>query len=103
MDVSEAGQCQQTLGWGIALEGCLVMQWQEEQDRFWKAFKSWQSSKCWTSALIQRLMMTTWNMWQDHNEVLHNSETNHQAILEADTNQQITDAHSQDQEKSLLQ
>jgi len=36
---SMAGQIQDCIGWGLALEGCLAKRWQEEQELFWKAFK----------------------------------------------------------------
>jgi len=42
---SMAGQLQDSIGWGLALEGCIVKEWQEEQELYWKAFKSCKSSK----------------------------------------------------------
>jgi len=37
---STAGQIQDKIGWGLALEGCIAKQWREEQDQYWKVFKS---------------------------------------------------------------
>jgi len=40
-----AGQIQDSIGWGLALEECLAKWWCKEQELFWKAFKSWKSSQ----------------------------------------------------------
>jgi len=90
---SSAVILQDQIGWGVALEGCLVWQWREEQDNYWKAFKSWKSSWRWTMALLTQLMMTAWDMWQHHNKVLHEMEKNKQEIVEANINQQIWQAY----------
>jgi len=73
----------------MALKGCVVRQWNEEQDIYWKAIKSQKSSRRWTTALLTRLIMTTWDMWQHCNKALHESEDNKQDIVDADINQQI--------------
>jgi len=86
---STAGSLQAQLGWGLALEGCLVKCWREEQDIFWKAIKSRKSSKRWTVALITWLIMTAWDMWQHCNKALHESDLNKQVILENTINMQI--------------
>jgi len=35
-----AGQIQDHIGWGLALEGCIAKQWRDEQEAYWKACKS---------------------------------------------------------------
>jgi len=82
-----AGQIQDQIGWGLALEGCIAKQWQDEQDQYWKAFKSRHSSHCWTTTLLTRLMMTAWDMRNHWNKALHEQEENKQDILEATMNQ----------------
>jgi len=69
----------------------------EEQDIYWKAFKSQKSSKRWTIALIKHLITTAWDIWQHQNEVLHKSEQNQQDIVEHDINQQIWQIYEQEQ------
>ncbi len=86
---------QDTIGWGVVLEGCLVRRWREEQDIFWKAIKSRKSSRRWTTALLTRLITTAWDMWQHRNKALHESAENKQDIVEADINQQIRQAYEQ--------
>jgi len=92
---STAGQIQDQIGWGLALEGCIAKQWRDEQDQYWKAFKSRRSSRRWTTALLTRLMMTAWDMWNHRNKALHEQEQNKQDILEATLNQQIQDVYNQ--------
>jgi len=84
-----ASSLQAQLGWRIALEGCLVQWWHEEQDIFWKTIKSRKSSKWWTVALITQLVTTAWDMWQHHNKALHELDLNKQDILEDAINTQI--------------
>jgi len=55
------------VGCGIVLEGCFSIRWHEEQDIYWKAFKSRKSSKWWTMALMKCLILTDWGMWQHRN------------------------------------
>jgi len=68
-----ATQEQANLGWHLALEGIISKKWQEEQVAVWKAFKSRKSSKRWTTALIQHLVDTAWDMWHHRNKALHES------------------------------
>jgi len=93
---SLARESQDNIGWGVALEGCVSLQWREEQDRFWKAFKSRKSSKRWTTKLIKHLILTAWDMWQHRNKALHESKQNKQEIVEDNINQQIQQVYAQD-------
>jgi len=95
MDGSEPSAVQVSIGWGLALEGCVVGRWREEQDNFWKACKSRKSSKCWTMTLITKLMTTAWDMWQHWNKALHESEVNWQEIIKDAINQQISQVYEQ--------
>jgi len=93
-----AGTIQDSIGWGLVFEGCLVTRWREEQELYLKAFKLWKSSKRWAIALLTRLMATAWDMWQHCNEALHNLETNKREIIEDDINQEIWQAYGQGRE-----
>ncbi len=44
-------------------------------------------------ALLTRLMMTTWDMWNHRNKALHDLEVNKQDILEANVNQQTWEVY----------
>jgi len=92
---STAGQIQDRIGWGLALEGCIALRWREEQEAFWKAFKSRKSSRRWTIALLTRLRTTAWDMWHHRNKALHDEEANKQVILEDAVNQKIRRAYEQ--------
>jgi len=93
MEQNSASLVQETIGWGLAFEECLATRWHKEQDHYLKAFKSRRSSKRWTTALITCLMNTAWDMWQHQNEALHQEETNQQAILDYNINQEIHQAY----------
>jgi len=55
MEGSNAQVIQDSIGWKVALEGCIAIHWHEEKDQYLKAFKFRKSSKPWTTALITRL------------------------------------------------
>jgi len=99
-DKISARFAQDSISWGIALEGCISTRWREEQDQYLKVFKSRRSSKRWTTALITRLMTTAWDMWHHHNEALHNSEANKHEILKDNINQEIKHAYNQSMESA---
>jgi len=92
---SMAGQLQDQIGWGLALEGCIAKGWRKEQEAYWKGFKSRRSSRRWTIALLTRLMMMAWDMWEHQNKALHEVEENRQIILEAELNQHIREVYGQ--------
>jgi len=71
IDQSKAAQEQEVVGWDLALEGCMSKKWREQQDRYWKAYKSCKSSKRWTMELLKKLMGIAWDMWQHRNKACH--------------------------------
>jgi len=75
-DRVSAKDIQNSMGRGVILKGCLVRQWQEDQDQYWKVFKSRKLSKHWTTTLITCLLMMAWDMWLHRNKALHESENN---------------------------
>jgi len=97
-DGSTAGHIQDRIGWGLALEGCLALRWREEQEAFWKVFKSRKSSWRWTIALLTQLIMMAWDMWHHRNKALHEEEASMQIILEDTVNQKIQWAYKQGHE-----
>jgi len=96
-----AGQLQDHIGWGLALKGCIAKQWRDKQEAYWKVCKSRQSSLCWMTALLTRLMMTAWDMWNYRNKALHKLEINKQDILEANVNKQIREVYGKGVRSSL--
>jgi len=49
----------------------------------------------WTTALLARLVMTAWDMWQHCNKALHESKVNQQEILKDAITQQINQVYTQ--------
>jgi len=86
---------QDSIGWGLALEGYLAWQWQEEHDLYWKTYKTHKSSWKWTTLLITKLMLTAWDMWQHCNAALHESDFNWHEILKDGINQQVSVVYEQ--------
>jgi len=70
-------------------DGWLCRRWREYQDQIWKQSKSHKSSRRWTSELIKKLWNVAWDMWEQCNDVLHNSSLNQEIILEKDVNDKI--------------
>jgi len=98
MDRLTAGKIQDSIGWGIAFEGCITIWWREEQEQYLKVFQLCKSSKCWMTELLKRLTATAWDMWQHQNKALHNSETSKCKIIEDDINKEIRHAYGQGRE-----
>jgi len=70
-------------------DGWINQEWQEQQDQIWKQMRSRKSSRRWTSELIKKLWNVTWDMWDQWNEALHDSDLNQELILEKHVNDQI--------------
>jgi len=84
---------QTQVGWDCLLDGWLVQQWCSVQATYWSQIHSQKSCKRWTSELIKKLWNTAWDLWEDWNEALHNSEKNCNNILERDINDQIMEVY----------
>jgi len=37
---SNAAMEQELLGWDLAMEGCISRQWRQQQDKYWKTYKT---------------------------------------------------------------
>jgi hypothetical protein len=60
---------QDRLGWDAAFEGKWHVGWAEVQDTYFKHLGSQRSGKRWLVALIQKLWLTAWDLWEDCNGV----------------------------------
>jgi len=89
-DRSKAAQEQDILGWDLVLEGAISKKWRIQQEAHWKMYKSWKSSKQWTTELLKWLMNTAWDMWQHRNQALHKEPDNHALILKQEINNKVT-------------
>jgi len=86
---SEAANEQDLLSWDLALEGAISKKWRVQQANHWKTYRSWKSSKRWTTELIKRLMNTVWDMWQHRNRALHDEPDNRALLLEQAINNKV--------------
>jgi len=59
---SEAVKEQDVVGCDLALEGCISKKWRQQQEHYWKAYKSRKSSRRWMTELLKKLMGIVWDM-----------------------------------------
>jgi hypothetical protein len=62
---------QNSIGWGVFLEGGVGTEWQNAQSRYFCESGSPQRGLRWTVALILKLWQVAWNMWEHRNSILH--------------------------------
>ncbi len=79
---------QDKLGWNLALEGVLTMQWHMQQDQYWQCIKSQRSTKRWTSELIKKLWQVVWDMWRHRNSASQKMEAGKVLIVEGTSTKQ---------------
>jgi hypothetical protein len=60
---------QDRLGWEAAFEGKWHVGWAEVQDTYFKFIGSQKSGKRWLVALIHKIWLTAWDLWEDRNGV----------------------------------
>ena len=60
---------QDRLGWDAAFEGKWHVGWAEVQDTYLKFIGSQRSGKHWLIALIEKLWLTVWDLWEDRNGI----------------------------------
>ena len=84
LHLQEAIAKQDNLGWSSMLEGGILQHWRHAQECFLQTSKSPQTSKWWTSLLIQKLFNVAWDQWEHRNEALHDMENkfDQEAILQ---------------------
>jgi hypothetical protein len=81
-------QKQDEIGWQSLLEGRPAFGWRLLQDRYLQKISSRRSGLRWLTALIQKLWDIAWDMWDNRNKVLHDTENSAARALQI---QQIQD------------
>ena len=77
-----AALSQQRMGWTNFAFGRWHRQWSDSQQTYLSKHFPRRSSKRWTIAIIHKLYMTAWDLWDHRNKTLH-APGGQQAILEA--------------------
>jgi len=80
---------QDKIGWNLALEGVLTLQWHMQQEQYWQRIKLCWSAKWWTSKLIKKLWQVAWDMWRHRNSALHDTKAGKVLIVEGDINRTV--------------
>ena len=57
------------MGWESAFEGKWHVGWAEVQETYFKFIGSQKSGKRWLVALIKKIWLTAWDLWEDKNGV----------------------------------
>ena len=84
---------QADIGWINFLCGRFSIQWKEAQKRHYLRIGSKKSPRLWAIAILEKLLMIRWDMWQFRNKVLH-SPTGPTAIASHHSlNHQISEEH----------
>jgi len=78
-----ASQQQGILGWDVALDGWLSIEWRAQQETYWSSWQWKKSSKRWVSELIKKLWNVSWDMWDHRNGILHSSTNTCEEILDS--------------------
>ena len=60
---------QDRMGWDAAFEGKWHVGWAEVQETYYKFIGSQKSGRRWLVALIEKLWLTAWDLWEDHNGI----------------------------------
>ena len=60
---------QDRIGWEAAFEGMWHVGWAEVQDTYFRFIGSRRSGKRWLIALISKVWLTAWDLWEDRNGV----------------------------------
>jgi len=87
-------EAQDAIGKQHIWDGWLSKEWREQQDQAWKRLRSRKSSRRWTSELIKKLWNVAWDIWEQCNDALNESNLNREIILEKDINDKIWQIYS---------
>ena len=64
------------LGWKPFIYGRVATTWEDAQEKWLIRLSTRykRSSQVWSTTLVQQLLQTQWNMWENRNEILHNKD-----------------------------
>ena len=67
---------QDKLGWKPFIYGRVATTWEDAQEKWLIRLSTRykRSSQVWSTTLVQQLLQTQWNMWENRNEILHNKD-----------------------------
>ena len=67
----EATKAQQKVGWTNFVLGRWTSLWQKVQQQYFDDIKRKRSTKRWASAIIEKHLLTIWDIWQYRNTIVH--------------------------------
>jgi hypothetical protein len=72
--LQELREKQQKCGWRNFFEGLLLSDWRDAIQEYHRKLSSTKSPKRWISALIRKLWLIAWDLWEHRNGYLHDKE-----------------------------
>jgi hypothetical protein len=69
--INQAIHDQESIGWGIMLEGCLSQHWKAVQEEYFVWLERRNTGRRWAELLIAKLIDVAWDMWEHRNHVQH--------------------------------
>lgn len=90
----QAVEQQHRMGWTNFVFGRWHQQWARAQQNYMQSQESKHSPRRWTAAIIHKLFMTAWDMWDHRNKVLHAPDGPRAIIEQAHLSAQITSEYN---------
>ena len=92
------------IGWENAVRGQLHYEWAASQHRHYQSIGSRKSGNRWITALITKLVLVSWDMWEHRNGILHGpggplqkaAHAQADRLIDAEFNAGITTLHPSD-------
>jgi hypothetical protein len=80
---------QSDIGWHLFIEGWCVIEWETEQQLYYKLIQSQCSGHKWLVSLIKQSWTIAWELWEHQNESLHRKDNEIRATEERHLNHGI--------------
>ena len=96
---------QDKLGWKPFIYGRVATTWEDAQEKWLIRLSTRykRSSQVWSTTLVQQLLQTQWNMWENRNEILHNKDHIWQKRKRAQWDEEIYTIFNSNIRESFLQ
>jgi len=82
-NLAVAVDMQTDIGWSLAIERWLTFEWAEQQVAYYRSINSRRSRRRWLIALIRKVWLIAWDLWEHWNGILHetvNQQTSSQTV-----------------------
>ena len=88
--INDAIRSQERIGWWALICGRWSHLWAKAQDTYFTAIKSPKSSKRWQANLIRLFWETSWDIWDQRNDIEHDTKNNNNRTYQQQLQKEIT-------------